>query len=151
MSTNYYFQPSESSEYKDFKHLHIGKSSAGWEFVFRSYDFEGGEIPLNVPSQLGFRIVPVNISLPALIIKSKAAWFDFLKSQPGKISNEYGDELSLDEMIRIIERLAPGKFYAPGKRVLQSHYEYVKKYHPQAWIADFLDSEGFTFTPSEFF
>lgn len=78
MGTNYYLKvkdpcPTCNREFDDGK-LHIGKSSAGWRFLF----FEG-------------------------FAKTPAAAFLRIRESDGKIINEYGENVSADDLIKLIE------------------------------------------------
>lgn len=75
MGTNYYFEENkcESCGKADHK-LHIGKSSAGWTFVFSGTD----------------------------LIKSWEEWERYLTRNKGRIVDEYGQELDLKNLKDII-------------------------------------------------
>lgn len=78
MGTNYYV---ESHAFKSRRRKHLGKSSSGWTFALHVY--------------------------PELGINSFEDWFSILRDAT-KIVNEYGDSLTLDQMLKIItEREAP--------------------------------------------
>lgn len=88
MGTNYYFvdpvlcehcgNPVRKADAGDSKKLHIGKSSAGWNFAVRIYLDMG--------------------------ILSLTDWEFYIKNNPsGKIFDEYGHEHSLGDLLQIIK------------------------------------------------
>lgn len=73
MSTNYYVHQRQQLD-----PIHIGKSAAGWRFMFRSY--------------------------PDLGLESKDSWLKFIR-QPGvEISDEYGSSVSPSELEDVMNR-----------------------------------------------
>ena len=120
MGTNYYFkiQDTDLCNYcgrgEEGETLHIGKGSVGWEFSFYS------------PSDTD--------------IESWLDWLEFMKTNEGKILDEYNVEISLDDFIDYVEK-------SRGKR---NHYAYMKKEFPYSLHDDWCDSAGWSFTRSEF-
>lgn len=95
MGTNYYLyergdlleRVKDGSE----KERHIGKSSGGWCFALRVY--------------------------PAENINSLTDWYRRFKRNKSIIKDEYGYEISIDEMLRIItERSRPPRVFYPTER-----------------------------------
>lgn len=85
MGTNYYVVKNEPTVYNP---IHIGKSSAGWKFLFHSVDACDNYIsnePLNTFSR----------------------WNEFLKEQISNgnvvIKNEYDENVSLEEFLKWVE------------------------------------------------
>ncbi|TNC14946.1 hypothetical protein FF100_05060 [Methylobacterium terricola] len=117
MGTNYYvdFKPPCPCCGEGGEKLHIGKSSGGWEFLFAPYPEHG--------------------------LTSFAAWKDYLKDRT--ILNEYGDTITLADLINIVEakkggwtsRTAPASSWGPSPR-----------------DCEWSDAEGYRFSnTSEFF
>lgn len=78
MGTNYYVYVEENcpncGEWLDTHHIHIGKSSGGWEFALCIH--------------------------PSLELNNIADWLAYLPDK--KIKDEYGEEVSFAEMIDVI-------------------------------------------------
>ncbi|MEU9849281.1 hypothetical protein [Streptomyces sp. NPDC047985] len=73
MSTNYYaFGPFPGGDL-DGEGLHIGQTAAGWRFLFRAHDSQG--------------------------ITTFPDWEHFLRNNDVAIRNEYGREVTIDEMV----------------------------------------------------
>lgn len=107
MGTNYYaFGPHNGVDGDDRSGLHIGKSSAGWQFMFRSH--------------------------PHLQITSFADWLSYLTRPDVEVSDEYGAEIPLSEMVDIMSRTK----YPDGKK-LKDHHQYVRK--PVRYVHDGRD------------
>lgn len=91
MGTNYYFYTGEDKDcccptcghsHKAAEVYHIGKSSYGWYFHLHEAKVESGAM-----------------------LSSLEDWIAFIKDHPkGKIKDEYGQETSLDELIKIVKR-----------------------------------------------
>jgi hypothetical protein len=90
MGTNYYLHTDVCPHCKrSAERVHIGKSSAGWPFLFRGYRDEFW-LPDGVPHP----------------IVSAVAWWAFLSDatqQGGRIVDEYGREHSLTELQSWVE------------------------------------------------
>jgi hypothetical protein len=84
VSTNYYWHPVACAHCgRGGEPVHIGKSSARWCFA------------LHVIPERGLRILD--------------DWHACWKTTPGRIVNEYSDQLSIDEMLKVItDRSWPG-------------------------------------------
>ena len=80
MSTNYYIDVNKCDCCGRFEEVHIGKKSAGWEFMFQSYN----------------------------TLRSWQAWKQFLTSQ--KIYDEYEREVEYDDFVRKVETSLKGTF-----------------------------------------
>ena len=95
MSTNYYLYERgnllERLERNEPLERHIGKSSGGWCFALRIY--------------------------PAENINSLTDWYWRFKRNNNIIKDEYGYEISINEMLRIItERSRPPRVFYPTDR-----------------------------------
>lgn len=99
MGTNYYLHRDICPHCKrSGERLHIGKSSAGWCFSLHVDAAEG--------------------------INSLADWQDLWSRQDSRIVDEYGDELSPDDMLRIIIRREWRRTYEyPAAWYTQNHAE----------------------------
>lgn len=100
MGTNYYTETPACEvaceHCSEKRELHIGKSSGGWKFGFQGH--------------------------PDLGLISWVAWQKFLADRP--ITDEYGRELSLDELRQVVEdRRAPRGLARPICRVEPSAEE----------------------------
>lgn len=102
MGTNYYTvedDPCPCCE-RPFERLHIGKSSAGWAFLFAPY--------------------------PDLGLTSKQAWMVYLETRG--IRDEYGSEIPLEELKEVIDgkqglwtsQTAPRYAWGPSSRDCES-------------------------------
>ena len=87
MGTNYYTDANECKHCNRKERLHIGKKSMGWEFNFQAYDFypnSDGETPISP------------------MLNSWKNWKEFLEDK--KILDEYGEEVSYQEFVGIVEK-----------------------------------------------
>lgn len=82
MGTNYYLHRNICGCCKRYDRYHIGKSSAGWQFTFRAYDYE--DAPLR--------------------IRNYRDWQDEILEDGIKIFDEYGGELKWTEFLTLVER-----------------------------------------------
>ncbi len=82
MGTNYYHRTSICRSCGRCDERHIGKSSGGWTFSFRGYPEDG--------------------------IKSWQDWLLILKAG-GKIYNEYGDQISIRDFIKLVKSKSKNK------------------------------------------
>lgn len=117
MGTNYYVTENHCDCCKRYDiECHIGKSSAGWAFTFRGYR----EMRL--------------VSWPA--------WKEYLKGR--QIRDEYGDVVSHEEFVELIE-----KFKSPKANRLQHNVEGRKSgwFNPEY---DWDDEDGYAFSAREF-
>lgn len=142
MSTNYYWHPRPACETcgRDFGRFHIGKRSGGWEFGFRGYRHHDGPGESNVQSLADWRSI-----LPLGVIK-----------------DEYGDALTPNEFLSLVEETRGGlsharialRHEAPGQ-LTAADRDYIA-WNPQDWLVrgffmdEWLDPEGWSFTSREF-
>ena len=84
MGTNYYAVERKFAIHRNI--LHIGKSSAGWKFLFQGYqDYE------------------LDWDKPHININSIENWKDFLNNSTYGILNEYDEEISYDDFFKLVE------------------------------------------------
>lgn len=83
MGTNYYTVPKKPTLYPH--HLHIGKSSAGWKFLFQGY--QGYELEYE-------KYININ---------SVEDWKQYLKENDILIFDEYDQEVSYDDFFKMVE------------------------------------------------
>lgn len=76
IGTNYYMRYKHCASCNRYKEVHIGKSSAGWQFMFHS----------------------------TLDIKNYQDWMTFLSKDDVRIYDEYGKEVSLDSFKRFVKK-----------------------------------------------
>lgn len=123
MGTNYYVIKDKCECCKrSTREYHIGKSSGGWAFSFQGY-------PWNK-------------------LTSWKAWKEFLKDQA--IENEYGDPVSYEDFVKMVESYkAPGFCNENGRVNLQHNDEGKRKgwFNPET---DWDDEDGYSFTTREF-
>ena len=121
MGTNYYHRINICEHCNRYNERHIGKSSAGWQFSFQGYDAEQHR--------------------PAIM--SFEDWKRELQAE-GKIFDEYGGVISLDDFIKRVE----DKRSQPN-----NHYDYCLSNHKEQGFdmsRDWKDDEGHPFSYSEF-
>jgi hypothetical protein len=94
MGTNYYAFGSHSGEQEEGSGLHIGKKSAGWRFLFRAH--------------------------PDLYLTSLEAWMWILSSTGVEIADEYGSEISVNELVSIMQSTED-----PVSGFLRDHSEFL--------------------------
>ena len=124
MSTNYYHRTDICESCKRYKEQHIGKSSAGWEFSFQGYNAEEHR--------------------PAIM--SFEDWKRELQAD-GKIFDEYGTEISVDDFIKLVEDKKGGTY---NDKPNLNHYEYLSKQTVYDMSEEWKDPDGHSFTSSEF-
>lgn len=123
MGTNYYFKT-------ESKKLHIGKSSFGWEFLFRKNEDLG--------------------------LNSRQDWLDFLymNQDRGIIRDEFGKEESLITFAEITDSNHRQKmFNMRHLGNLKNFYEEMKKTYspiPEKELKVFQDSDGYAIMNREF-
>ncbi len=123
MSTNYYHRTNICEHCNRYEEKHIGKSSGGWEFSFQGYDAEHRR--------------PV--------IMSFENWKREFQAD-GKIFNEYGEEISFDDFVKLVEDKQGGTF---NNRPNLNHYDYcVEQGHDIG--NDYKDDEGYSFSLRDF-
>ena len=132
MGTNYYLKPApcETCGHSDYK-KHIGKSSFGWQFHFRSYCDNS--------------------------ILCYSDWLREFEDTRKVIVNEYGDLITVEQFKKLVEEKKDGINHynvSCGYPVTEKEIEYCKQrqvyasyYSP---IHCWKDSEGHTFTGVEF-
>ena len=86
MGTNYYALKKKPSLHS--RVIHIGKSSAGWKFLFQGYQCATGSD--------GFMYDDLNIN-------SLEDWKEFLKNDEYIILNEYDEEVSYKDFFDIVD------------------------------------------------
>jgi hypothetical protein len=121
MGTNYYHRTNICEHCNRYNEHHIGKSSGGWTFSFH------GERN------------PESNSLGGVVI-SFSDWKSRLRK--GKIFDEYGDEISFNEFIELVEMKKDEK-NNQTKHCRVSHPAYAKE---NCW----LDEDGNSFSEGEF-
>lgn len=115
MGTNYYVRENECDCCKRYDEYHIGKRSGGWQFSFQSHP--------NFPSETS----------------SWKGWQAYLAGK--SIYNEYGDEVSLEELKQIVDR---------SRNEKHVHNEYTRAHGCFRFELDWDDPEGFSFTSQDF-
>jgi len=85
MGTNYYAVKKKPSLNREI--IHIGKSSAGWKFLFRGYQKESDYT--SVRNDLN--------------INSIEDWGEFLSNDEYVILDEYDDEISYEDFFALVE------------------------------------------------
>lgn len=139
MGTNYYTFSEKKCKHEDivdgeicwncfdtgYERIHIGKSSAGWQFSFRAY--------------------------PDLKLISFDSWIDFLIDK--KIYNEYNEEVKLTDLVDTIihkqnenfkshtdycRALKQGDYYNSASTIIHGYEDCFK------------DKEGYNFITTEF-
>lgn len=88
MSTNYYALGTEHPREDEDGRLHIGKSSRGWTFALRCYRDEG----------------------PA----SWEDWLRLLNARHVFVEDEYGDSVSLDDLVETVTMRVAGHRQGPA-------------------------------------
>ena len=126
MGTNYYWivndEPCEACGHENSARYHIGKSSAGWEFLFSNgYSHD---------------------NVPELLVSSWKDWKDYL-SKDGIIRDEYGKEISLDDFIKIVEN----RYHPKGLRNATDAAKSEGYYSSDRY---WKDNEGNAFTTGDF-
>lgn len=106
MGTNYYLTSKVCPCCKRAKPpMHLGKSSAGWQFLFSGYrpEYEGD-----------------------LNIQTKQAWVDYINSSEDHIiQNEYGDPISLEALLELVENKRDGRSSVDDRYNLVSQDGYI--------------------------
>lgn len=127
MGTNYYVRRHICPYCGKYEELHIGKSSAGWQFSFHGYEKQE------------LRKIGLNME-----IKDFVTWEKILKKE--KIFNEYKEEISFEDFIKLIKTKRNEKLnhtiYCRN-----SENERTRKHGiDECW----LDSEGYSFQRNDF-
>ena len=121
MGTNYYAIIDSCPHCKRGEKLHIGKSSGGWEFLFRAYQ------PPHVPVLMLYK-----------------DWIELLERPTTVITNEYDEVVPFE---KIILRLAPT---LPGMVSARRMSEYVKGDKLVDQSQYWQDPDGAEFCNNEF-
>lgn len=80
MGTNYYIKSNHCEKCDRFNRLHIGKSSSGWKFLFKSH--------------------VKNENTPELM--SLNQWIEFLTDPDNEILDEYNENVNFKDFLKII-------------------------------------------------
>lgn len=121
MGTNYYHRTNICPHCDRYDENHIGKSSGGWTFGFHGEREKEPEF-----NSLGGVVV------------SFEDWKTRFKD--GKIFDEYGDEISVEKFINLVETKRDAKL---------NHTEYCVEQHSRT-SENWLDDEENSFTEGEF-
>jgi hypothetical protein len=133
MGTNYYYRTDICKCCNRYTERHIGKKSYGWEFSFRGYQEYDG-----------------------VTLKSWIDWKNYFQANYGKVFNEYGDEITIDKFIEIVEKSRDLyiPFSAPEEPIKESikpqnHFDYCQE---KGYIShlDWKDDAGWSFYNGEF-
>lgn len=116
MGTNYYWRYNICPHCGRYDEVHIGKSSAGWQFTLHGYRDTDPEVELSVK------------------VMSWKDWKELL-SREGKIFNEYGNEVPLADLVANVE--------APERKSMLNHYDYCQEHHEGCLESMWKDSEGY--------
>jgi hypothetical protein len=87
MGTNYYVHLKHCPQCNRYEERHVGKSSFGWQFTFRGYRAEDGQVP-PIQSADDWRVVISN---------------------EGLVWDEYGAPMTAAEFWQMVERKRDGK------------------------------------------
>jgi hypothetical protein len=121
VSTNYYAFGSFPGGEVSGDGLHIGQTAAGWTFLFRAHD------------ELG--------------LTSRSAWAEFLGSPGIAISNEYGREVPVAEMVETMT----ARRGADGLLLRRRGFRSALDAHPDWADRCLVDAEGYELSRREFF
>lgn len=122
MGLNFYHRTNICEHCGRYDTRHIGKSSMGWQFGFRGYK-------------------PDEYDDDQTRIESYKDWLALLEAG-GKIFDEYGKEISLDDFKAMVESKRSEKL---------NHTTYCRTHHPQHAREDcWLDPEGYDFDKGDF-
>jgi len=121
MGTNYYWARNNCNHCQRHDRVHIGKHSGGWMFSFHATD----------------------------TIKSWSDWKKELGESvdPFPITNEYGDRLTLANLVEVVEGSRNDKL---------NHFDYCMEREPSRTRraaelgTEWKDSEGWSFSTGEF-
>lgn len=109
MGTNYYLRKRKCESCGHHPEgLHIGKKSFGWYFLFMAYNYHHP------------------------VIESFKNWLDVFKDDTYFIFNEYGDEMSKENFINMIQN------------------DYMKEDQKYNYEMGYLDEDGYLFSTTEF-
>ncbi len=111
----------------------------GWQFTFHSVD----DYDIKMSSFDAKNMLAEDDS--HLIIKNFQDWRKFIEKYvieqgTAKIYNEYGEEESAQEFFSLVESKRDGK----------NHAEYINNDYTYMDHGDYVDEEGYSFSPGEF-
>lgn len=126
MGTNFYLTLNECDKCGRFDELHIGKASAGWQFLWQGFNPQEWEIEENPDVR---------------VIRSVKDWIPLLEK--GVIHDGRGSEVSVGELLEIVDK--------KRDRDLLNNTEYLQKHHgyiseDDAWN----DEDGHPFSGRDF-
>ena len=126
MGTNYYVAKNlcECCDRYD-REYHIGKSSYGWAFTFQGYKYDN--------------------------LTTWKLWKEYLKDQI--IKNEYGDTISYEEFVEMVETYKSPNFVNSKNNHKNSSHNDAGKTGDNPWFNpeyDWDDGDGYSFTSREF-
>ena len=143
MGTNYYIRYNICSCCNRYDEMHIGKSSAGWQFSFHAV--EDRDILL---SSFDPKEVLLEDNFTYVNISSFQEWKSFIeryvvKYKSAKIYNEYDELQDVEEFFDLVEH---------KRGETRNHAEYMKtEYKYQSQVGqNYIDSEGYSFSKGEF-
>lgn len=124
MGTNYYLRTDICPHCKRAKEsIHIGKSSAGWPFLFRGYrEFPPDGVPVPITSALEWRQV-----------------IEIAVANGGELYNEYGEKQDVSEFWGFVDSKRTDTRGLDAYRPAFSNSE-----------REWQDAEGYRFCSSEF-
>lgn len=133
MGTNYYWRDQPCAGCGRYEQLHVGKSSAGWCFLFRIYEhrLESEEHPewgYGPESPLGFPVL------------SRSDWRSVFTGRPGELWDEYGRKVP--DPVEWIDALA-----APTAAAVQVEDDRMRSWGSKPYGRD---PEGFRTETREF-
>ena len=124
MGTNYYVAKNKCECCKRYdEEFHIGKSSSGWAFTFQGYKYDG--------------------------LVSWKFYKEYLKDKI--IMDEYGEQISYDEFVHMVETYKSPKYINPHNGIKNHlHNDAARKqgyFNPEY---DWDDEDGYSFGTREF-
>jgi hypothetical protein len=128
MGTNYYHRTNICNHCNRYEEKHIGKSSAGWQFSFQGYKEDISRI-------MSFEDWKRELQTKGVI---------------GVICNEYGEEISFEDFVKMVEDKQTGKFNNKPNR---NRYDYClenRNVYGYDMSREWKDKEGYSFTFAEF-
>jgi len=141
MGTNYYIRYNLCNCCNRYDEIHIGKSSAGWQFSFHAVDDSDIKMALFDPKDM------LDDTDRHLIISSFQDWKSFIekyviKYKAAKIYNEYDELQDPIEFFKLIEAKRKEE-NNQAKYVMKSESSY-------RYRGDYVDDEGYSFSPGDF-
>lgn len=139
MGTNYYFNEDVCPHCnRPANVVHIGKSSMGWKFSFRGYF--GLSCPFGRESD----------------IRSFADWKEIFQNLDGRITNEYGEEISVEDFCKMVESKQTERWGIATCLIdalagdSESQKMFGPWYHERLLEEYHIDDEGYEFNFQEF-